>query len=105
MMRKGGFLTPQYFSSLSESRHYIMCLEKADVDALKSQYKFDLKKPNALHTLFEKYNILSLVVIDSVSKNIVFYDSDNPLRGTLYNYEKSVGQDEAMSIFANLLRH
>jgi hypothetical protein len=104
MSSTGGFITPKFFSTLAEARHYVICLEKSDVDTLKSQYNFDLKKPNALHLLFDRYSILSLVVVDTVGKNITFYDSDNPLRGIVYNYEKDVDPTNALSVFSKMLR-
>ena len=104
MSSTGGFITPKFFSSLAEARHYVICLEKSDVDTLKSEYGFDLKKPNALHILFDRYRILSLVIVDTVGKNITFYDSDNPLRGIIFNYEKDMDPSNALSVFSKMLR-
>lgn len=104
MSSTGGFITPKFFSSVAEARHYVICLEKSDVDTLKSQYGFDLKKPNALHILFDRYRILSLVIVDTVGKNITFHDSDNPLRGIIFNYEKDMDPANALSVFSKMLR-
>lgn len=104
MSSTGGFITPKYFSSLAEARHYVLCLERSDVDTLKSQYGFDLKKPNALHQLFDRYRILSLVIVDTTAKNITFHDSDNPLRSIMFNYEKDMDSSNALSVFSKMLR-
>lgn len=104
MMRKGGFLVPEMFSKNIESRHYIMCLEKSDVDALRANYGFDLRKPNALRTLFERYSILSLVIVDTIAKTMMIHDSDKPLNGVLVSFEKNLSNDEAVSMFAKLVR-
>jgi hypothetical protein len=105
MMKKGGFLIPEYFSELTESRHYVMCIEKSDADMLRSNYGFDLRKPNALRTLFDRYKILSLVIVDSVSKNLIIHDSDNPLTGVTVNYDKSMDNNEALDTFMKLVRN
>ena len=105
MMKKGGFLIPDYFSELTESRHYVMCIEKSDADMLRSNYGFDLRKPNALRTLFDRYKILSLVIVDSVSKNLIIHDSDNPLTGVTINYDKSMDNNEALDTFMKLVRN
>ena len=105
MMRKGGFLVPEYFSDVGEMRHYILYLERSDVDAMKSKYGFDIKKPNALRLMFERYSILSLVIVDTIEKNLVIYDSDNPLQGFVISTEKaSSGDRDLYSLFNNIMR-
>jgi hypothetical protein len=103
MNRKGGFLMPQKLSGLSEAKYFIVMLEQTDVDSLKSQYNFDIKKPAALQLLFKQYNILSLVIVDSNKKSMRMFDSDNPLKGTVYNYTKT-SEEDMSSVFSALAR-
>lgn len=103
MMRMGGFLVPEKFSEIGEAKYYIMILEQSDIDALRSQHNFDIRKPSSLHLIFSRYNILSLVTVDTSKKTMLMYDSDNPLRGSMYNYGKD-GSDAMASIFAAMAR-
>ena len=104
MAKSGGFTTPELLSHVSECRHYILLLEQSDVDTLRSQYHFDLKKPNSLHMVFDRYKVLNLVIVDQIGKNVTFYDSDNPLRGYVFNYEKDLEDSNALSVFSKMLR-
>jgi len=104
MMRRGGFLTPMAFSDIEEAKYFLLVLEQCDADTLKSQYGFDISKPGTLQLIFKRFNILSLVLVDNMKKNIVMHDSDNPLKSTIYNYESGGNSDQMASLFAALAR-
>lgn len=104
MVRKGGHLIPQIFSEISEAKYYILIMDKIDKDTLKDKYGFDLSKTNYLRLLFEKYNILSLAVVDQVKKDVCMFDSDDPIRMDVINYGKHTEKDELFSVFSTMMR-
>jgi hypothetical protein len=104
MVRSAGLINPLKMGDLTEAKYYIMTLEQSDLDVLRSKYNFNLNKPNALHTLFNTFNILSLVVVDTTRKTMRMYDSDNPLKSTIFSYDNGGDPDQIASLFAALAR-
>lgn len=105
MIRKGGFLTPELLSSIGEAKYYILVLDKTDIDAMKDNYGFDVRKANNLRMLFDKFNILSLVVVDQIKKDLIMYDSNDPVKYYVVNYSKNTDRDQMFNMFASLTRN
>lgn len=103
MIRQGGVMTPEYLSDLTEAKHYFMILEQSDADVLRTKHGFDLNKANALTLLFDKFNILSLVIVDTAKKTLRVYDSNSPLHSVVVSYGRET-QDDMASMFSTLIR-
>lgn len=105
MMRKGGTLTPTLFSDIAEAKYYILVLDKSDVDTLIDKYKLDIRKNSALHLLFDKYNLLSLCIVDQIKKDVYIYSSDDPTSYDTVNYAVDNDTDKLMQMFTSLARN
>jgi hypothetical protein len=103
MIRRGGTMVPEHFSDLFEAKHYFMIVEQSDADVLRTKHGFDLNKANALTLLFDKFNILSLVIVDTAKKSLRIYDSNSPLRSVIVSYGRD-SQDDMASMFSTMLR-
>lgn len=101
---RSGTLTPKLFAEVNESKYYTLILERSDVESLKTNHNFDLYRPANLKLVFEKYKILSLVVVDNLKRALVVYSSSNPLLGAYQSFENEEKQDAMQAAFAKLLR-
>ena len=105
MMRKGGVLSPQLFADISEAKYYILALDKTDVDMLLEKYEFDIRKTNALHALFDKYNILAFVISDQIKKEVMIYNSDDPTNYEIISIAHNSDLERMTSMFSSLARN
>lgn len=104
MIKSSGFTAPKFWADLAEVRHYILVIDKADVDNLKTQFNFDIERTGNLYKLFNALKILTLVVVNQDRSEVTFYDSSNPARFNIINYKRITNEDDLLKRFTMSMR-
>jgi hypothetical protein len=99
MVKSSGLTTPKIWGDLAETRHYILVLDKSDVELLKKEHKFNIENPANLKRVFELMRILTLIIVNPDRTELTFYDSSNPMKFHIMNYKKVSNEDDAFKRF------
>lgn len=104
MIRTSGLITPKILGDISETRHFILVLDKSDADNLRRMERIDIESRGPLEKLFSSLRILSLFICNADRSEITMYDSNDPAKFDIQNYARLTNESDALKRFIANMR-
>lgn len=104
MVRTSGLTMPKILGDISETRHFILVLDKSDVDDLRRVERIDVESRGPLEKLFNSLRILSLLICNADRSELTFYDSNDPSKYDIQNYSRLTNESDALKRFISNMR-
>ena len=103
MLSAGGVTMPHLIADMIETKHYTLILDKGDLDTLEKSHNMTIfNNDNGIKMLFKNMKILTLVVVDQIRQELVYFDSNDHTKFNVISYKRIDSQEDLYKLYQSL---